>query len=222
VFRHDLRNAANVIEGHADLLVENASSESAVDSATTIREQAAELVSTGNQIRDVERLLQNDDERRVVDLAAIVEAQLDRLRRDYPSVVADGPACDTCHVYAHPLVESAVLNLLDNAVQHNDENTPRVDVTISRDGDDRAAVRIADNGPGIPDDEVAVLERGYETPLEHASGLGLWVVNWIVRESGGSISFDERDPRGSVVGLHFESAPSDASAERLDFTRSRH
>jgi len=34
-------------------------------------------------------------------------------------------------------------------------------------------------------------------------------VNWIVTESGGGISFDENDPRGSVVTLRFE-AESDA------------
>ena len=70
-------------------------------------------------------------------------------------------------------------------------------------------VRVADDGPGIPAAEVNVLERGYETPLEHGSGLGLWIVNWIVTESGGGISFDENDPRGSVVTLRFE-AESDA------------
>ena len=48
---------------------------------------------------------------------------------------------------------------------------------------------------------VAVLQRGRETSLEHASGLGLWLVHWIVTESGGSVSFEEREPRGSVVEL---------------------
>jgi K+-sensing histidine kinase KdpD len=46
-----------------------------------------------------------------------------------------------------------------------------------------------------------VLQRGRETSLEHASGLGLWLVHWIVTESGGSVSFEEREPRGSVVEL---------------------
>ncbi|NHN57625.1 MULTISPECIES: GAF domain-containing sensor histidine kinase [Halorussus] len=213
VFRHDLRNAANVIEGHADLLVEDATDEAAARSAATIREQAAGLVQTGDQIRDVERLLQNEgEERRVVDIAAVVGTQLDRVRRDYPTVVADGPDCDACRVYAHPLVESAIRNLFDNGVEHNDADEPRIDVTFDCGSEDGVTVRVADNGPGIPDEEVAVLERGYETPLDHASGLGLWLVNWIVRESGGAVSFDERTPRGSVVRLRFERAPPDAAA----------
>jgi signal transduction histidine kinase len=216
VFRHDLRNAANVIEGHADLLVQHGDSDAVSDSASTIREQASELVETSDQIRDIERLLKDGDgERRVVDVVAIVEGQLDRLRRDYPAAVVNGPTREACSVYAHPLVESAILNLLDNAVEHNDSDPPRVEVNVSCDGD-RAVVRIADDGPGIPEDEVAVLERGYETPLDHASGLGLWLVNWIVRESGGTVSFDERSPGGSVVSLQFERAPRDAPGTDFD------
>lgn len=212
VFRHDLRNAATVIQGHADLLVENADDAASIDSATTIREQAADLVRTGDQIRDVERLLQNDvKQRRVVDLAAVVSDHLERLRRDYPSVVTDGPDRERCRAYAHPLVESAIWNLLDNAVEHNDRRRPHVDVSMSS-SDERVTVRIADDGPGISGDEVAVLERGYETPLEHASGLGLWLVSWIVRESDGAVSFDERSSRGSVVRLQFERARTDESA----------
>lgn len=92
--------------------------------------------------------------------------------------------------------------MIENAVEHNDKQTPRVDVTLSN-SENQVAVRIADNGPGIPDEEVAVLERGYETSLKHTNGLGLWLVSWIVRESDGEVTFRERNPRGSVVCLQF-------------------
>lgn len=63
---------------------------------------------------------------------------------------------------------------------------------------------MADNGPGIPECELGVLERGYETPLEHTSGLGLWLVNLIVRESDGDLLYAENDPRGSKITIRLQ------------------
>lgn len=68
----------------------------------------------------------------------------------------------------------------------------------------RVEVGVADDGPGIPDHERAVLEDGRETPLEHGSGLGLWIVVW---KSGGAVEFEPNDPEGTVVTSRFDAAP---------------
>jgi signal transduction histidine kinase len=70
-------------------------------------------------------------------------------------------------------------------------------------------VSVADDGPGIPDHERAVLTDGEETALEHGSGLGLWLVHWVVERSGGRLSFAENDPRGSVVRMDLRPASED-------------
>jgi signal transduction histidine kinase len=49
---------------------------------------------------------------------------------------------------------------------------------------------IADNGDGLPEQERRLFESGAATELEHTSGLGLWLVNWIVREFDGEIDVD--------------------------------
>lgn len=68
-------------------------------------------------------------------------------------------------------------------------------------------VEITDNGPGIPSEEIKVLTREREVePLYHGSGLGLWLVNWIVRRSNGAIQFEENDPRRSVVTIDLPGA----------------
>lgn len=119
-------------------------------------------------------------------------------------------------VHAHPLVESALRNVIENAVEHNDKETARItieSVSADRAGADFIEIRIADNGPGIPAGEREVLKRGYETRLEHTSGLGLWLVNWIVVESDGQIRFEENGPDGSVVCLQFKRARGDSPVE---------
>jgi signal transduction histidine kinase len=52
---------------------------------------------------------------------------------------------------------------------------------------------VADDGPGIPKAEIEVIEEGQETPLEHASGLGLWLVQHVVEQSGGDVEFEVED-----------------------------
>jgi len=69
-----------------------------------------------------------------------------------------------------------------------------------------AHIAVADNGPGIPDHEYEVLTAGEETALEHGSGLGLWVIFWIVDKSGGELTFEDNDPRGSVVTMTLPAA----------------
>ena len=40
---------------------------------------------------------------------------------------------------------------------------------------------------------------GEEPNLDAANGLGLWLVNWIVTDSGGTVQYEANDPRGNVV-----------------------
>ena len=99
---------------------------------------------------------------------------------------------------------TAVKELLVNAIQHNDADTPEVtlDLDVDRNGPPlEATIAISDNGPGIPENERKVLEEGEESPLLHGSGLGLWLVNWIVTELGGTVRIAENDPRGTVVTI---------------------
>ncbi|MUV90188.1 histidine kinase, partial [Halapricum sp. CBA1109] len=61
------------------------------------------------------------------------------------------------------------------------------------------SLTVADDGPGIPDRERAVLDSGTETQLEHGLGMGLWSINWAVTRVGGDLSVADNDPRGTVV-----------------------
>ncbi len=51
-------------------------------------------------------------------------------------------------------------------------------------------VTVADDGPGVPEGELAVVRSGEETALDHGSGLGLWLARWGVERIGADLSFD--------------------------------
>ncbi|MFB6156422.1 MAG: ATP-binding protein [Haloferacaceae archaeon] len=72
-------------------------------------------------------------------------------------------------------------------------------MSLAADGD-ALVVTVADDGPGIPEDELAAITAGEETSLSHGSGLGLWLATWGADALGGDLSFADRNP-GTVVTL---------------------
>jgi signal transduction histidine kinase len=91
-------------------------------------------------------------------------------------------------------------------VTHTDRH-PDIEITV-RNGETPGTVRIeiADNGPGIPDAEWDIVTESTETPLEHASGIGLWILYWSVTALGGTVERAENEPRGTVLTLDIPTA----------------
>jgi PAS domain S-box-containing protein len=205
VLRHDIRNDVNVIQGWAERL--RRSGENVPRYTTYIEEKAEEIVHLSDQARRVEQLsASGDDALSDVDLVGRLTDQLGRFRQANPDVTLSADVPGRADVIAHPLVDSAVDNVLENAVEHNDADRPSVDVRLSETETNEFELRIADDGPGIPAEELAALETGDEGPLTHTSGLGLWLTKWIVAASGGTVRFAENEPTGTVVSMRFTRA----------------
>lgn len=68
--------------------------------------------------------------------------------------------------------------------------SPTVEVSVV---DDPLAVRVSDDGPGIPEHERRALSGVEETPLQHGSGVGLWLVYWVVTQTGGDVAVADGD-----------------------------
>jgi signal transduction histidine kinase len=167
---------------------------------------ADELIELGEQVR---LLVETADyagrPTESVDLGAHVDHLVDRVRDAHPeaTVETELPA-ETTVLVPHPrLLTISVQNLLENAVEHNDADRPWVKVTVEpvSETGDYTRLHITDDGPGIPKAELEALREGSETPLKHGSGLGFWLVHWTVTAAGGTVTFEEREPRGSVVTL---------------------
>ena len=58
-------------------------------------------------------------------------------------------------------------------------------------------VKVADNGPGLPEGDRSQLFMPYYSTKGRGSGLGLAIVRRIVAEHGGSIEAGDNDPRGT-------------------------
>lgn len=195
VLRHNLRNEMTVVYGFADQLARDASDPERI--AEDIRTKANELVELGEKAREIDELMAGGADRSPVNLARVLELERDRIGETHPHVETI-LECETGDATAPGAVGIVVRHLAENAVEHNGRSDPRIELAASA-TDDTVRVSVADNGPGIPADERAALEGDRETPLDHASGLGLWLTRWATDAVGGTIELSDRDESGAHI-----------------------
>jgi two-component system sensor histidine kinase SenX3 len=106
-----------------------------------------------------------------------------------------------------PALETAVLNVLDNAVKYSKERI-EVDVEVSPVGDGLARVRVSDKGVGMSRAHLRfVFNRFYRIGAEvrrshTGTGLGLFIVKSVVKGHRGTIAADSPGPdKGSTITI---------------------
>jgi signal transduction histidine kinase len=109
------------------------------------------------------------------------------------------------------LWEKIVLNLISNAFKFTFEG--EIEVALRRDGD-RAVLTVRDTGVGVPEDQIPLLfDRFHRVPgarsrTHEGTGIGLALVQELVKLHGGTITVSSEVDRGTVftVALPFGSA----------------
>lgn len=100
------------------------------------------------------------------------------------------------------LIVQVVVNIVDNALKYTPSGS-HIDITAARE-DDKVAVTIADDGPGVPPE---VGERVFEmffsgsnraADSRRSLGLGLALCRSIITAHGGIISLSQNQPHGAV------------------------
>jgi PAS domain S-box-containing protein len=200
VLRHDLRNGMNIIRGCVETIADAAAMQS-TRQAEMVYRRTDELVSLANKTRRIERFVRDDSERATVDLAALVPEVVDRITERFPEATATVTVPDSALAEVHEHFDCGLEEVVENAIVHTDQPEPTVDVTVANQ-EETISIVVADQGPGVPEPERSLFEGTREiTQLEHASGVGLWVVYWAVRTSDGTLNFEDNDPRGTVVRI---------------------
>jgi PAS domain S-box-containing protein len=201
VLRHNLRNEMNVVLMEAERLRARLDGDGAAI-ADRIRDAARALTALGERARDIQRVTRSTAGPAPGDVAALVGNVADRLREEHPeaSVTVSAPPERTALV--SDALPEAVAELGTNAIRHGGE-TVEFEVRAVEYG---TVIRVADDGPGLPESERRILDGAEETQLTHGSGLGLWFVNWVVTELGGHVEPTVAD--GTAVELHLRDPPS--------------
>ncbi|MFW6320275.1 MAG: PAS domain S-box protein [Halohasta sp.] len=212
VLRHNIRNGMNVILGRATFLADEADDEPAVTHAEAIETKATALASFSDKVGAIRSLLDEPyPEDSVIDAGQLVSTVAETYRKRFPEATVRTWPVEDARITADERVEVALGELIENAIVHNDTAEPTVTVTVDTTAADGEWVDIvvADNGPGIPTHERVMVESERETPLDHGSGLALWIVYWTASLFGGEIMIDDRSPRGARVTLRLPRSTAD-------------
>jgi signal transduction histidine kinase len=205
VLRHNLRNDLNVVEGYVGMAIERLEDDEVRGYLETAHAETNDLLDLGAKARRIERAVERGaEERSDVQVQQLLEGIREDLAAAYPdaTITVDVPA-DVVVRADEQLLDQVFRNLLENALEHADDSEPVADVVlVESDATDTVTVEVRDEGPGVPEDELSVLETGTETALEHGSGLGLWLVKWGVDSLGGTVEFDST-AAGTTVTLSF-------------------
>jgi PAS domain S-box-containing protein len=209
VLRHNLRNDMTALLGWAGLVGETGDH----DTGERIRHIAEDLVTMSERARELERFARSDRDPRRLDPGRLLGNVAETKRERYPDATVAVSVRTDRGFCAGPELEQAVAELVENAIVH-DPDDPRVELSVADDGA-WLELTVADDGPGIDEMEAGVIASGNETALQHSSGLGLWLVNWIVTRYGGSFQIDGTDGEGSVATVRLPAIAADQSVDAV-------
>jgi PAS domain S-box-containing protein len=126
-------------------------------------------------------------QRELGDRGIVVEAETDS---DLPTVMAD-----------RNQVKQVFFNIIKNAVE---AMKPGGRLRIrSRADDDNVHLLIGDSGSGIKQEDLVRLFQPYHTTKPGGNGLGLMIVQRIMREHGGQIGIESKEGVGTLVTVQF-------------------
>ncbi|MWV41600.1 HAMP domain-containing sensor histidine kinase [Natrialba sp. INN-245] len=198
ILRHNLRNNLTVIRGQAEQIRSQTTGEVA-DAAEDISILSDNLLTTSQKSRAITDVLSEQPDIRRIDIVDTVTRSAGSVTAGVPDVQVDVDVPTQAIVSATTNVHKAIEELIENAIVHNDAETPAVSLSVTVETE-LVEIRVTDNGNGIPEMDRAVLESGDAIDdLYHGGGLGLWLVYWIIKRSGGSIAVEGRDTGGTTV-----------------------
>lgn len=142
-----------------------------------------------------------------VNLAAMLDELISKQKQRHPNVKFNF-AKEGQIPLAHMDENGTTLlfnNLVENAVKYSNGH-PEIDISLSS-RDQQIILQVADHGIGIPEeDKTRIFEKFYrigneETRKTKGTGLGLFIVNQIVRAHRGQIRVLDNKPKGTIFRI---------------------
>ena len=210
---HELRTPLTSIRGFAELHRQGAVSEGEKTKELISRIEK-ESMRMGSLVEDLLMLARIDQSREIVmadvDLSTLIKEAV-------TSAQVAGPEHPITSDIAHDVhtqgdsdkIYQVVTNLLANARAHTPAGTAIHVATYS--ADDGTFVSVADKGPGLTaEDQQHIFERFFRVDTSRqrnssdGSGLGLSIVDEVMKAHGGSVSVSSEPGNGATFTLHFK------------------
>ncbi len=191
IVSHDLKNPLSVISGYVELIKEEYVPEY-MDVIEKAVERAFEIIDKARLFSKLgaKRI---EEEKTGVDLLEEIKDVSTIILAKYPGkhISLEGAHMK---ISVYPLIREVFSNIMDNAFKYGADNL-QIKVEKSK---EYIIIRIADDGPGIPDDKKEVIFNAFEALEYGGSGLGLHIVKMIVDMHKGKVWVEDNKDGGST------------------------
>jgi two-component system phosphate regulon sensor histidine kinase PhoR len=212
---HELKTPVTSIKGFVETLLDGAAHEplQVQRFLTIVSRHADRLNAIIDDLLSLSRLEEETEKRRLSFEEAPVKPALNsaiemaRLKAEDKHITLD-LQCDseiTARINA-PLIEQAVLNLIDNAVKYSQEHS--IVQILAEQIKDEIVIRVSDHGSGIPSEHLdRIFERFYVVDKGRSrklggTGLGLSIVKHIAQVHGGRVEVTSSIGEGTTFDIH--------------------
>ena len=199
--RHDIRNDLQIVTAYAEMIKTEIDADTPaqtyIEKILSSARNAVDLTETARNVATV--LLQDESDFTSIHLRQAIINEVTDVRNSFAdAVVTIEGEIPHVMVRADTMLSSVFRNLLKNAIQHNNNATPEVAISVTT-TDEAVSVEIRDNGPGIPDEhKEAIFNEGKKGLESDGTGLGLYLVETLTERYGGTVTVSDNDPVGSV------------------------
>jgi two-component system OmpR family sensor kinase len=213
---HELRTPLTAIRGFAELHRQGAVTGEA-DTKQLLSRIEGESIRMGSLVEDLLLLARLDQAREMahlpVDIAQVTKDAVASAQVAGPDheISLSGNLDELYTLGDQHRIHQVVANLLANARTHTPAGT-QIAVSIAE-GSDGVRIAVSDNGPGLSeDDQKRIFERFYRADSSRVridgegSGLGLSIVDAVMKAHGGSVTVDSEVGKGSTFTLFFPQA----------------
>jgi signal transduction histidine kinase len=213
---HDLRHPLTAILAYAEFLSEgNLSEVQRKDFYQEIR------IAVNRMTDEISSLLGFSKQREALkvrfgSVGEVIERAIQTVKAlpEFEFIAITFPLKSECVGWFDPgKLERVMLNLLFNACEAVPPDSGKIEVNC-RISDQGIEIRVADNGPGIPD---AIRESLFQPFVSYGKekgiGLGLTAVHKIIQDHGGDVCVESTGPEGTVFRLRLPAtAPAESAA----------
>ncbi len=203
---HELKTPLSVIDLELEDLEEKLGESSEIKISPRVRR---EIFRIAKIVDDLSILAKADTERIRLDkkeiwLNDILFSEIERL---LPVAIESGITLKIGHTVSTSIcgdeywIRIALSNVIDNAIKYSPSHST---VTCSMESNDsHSSLIVTDEGPGVPENVIPDLTKRFyrskDVSTIPGSGLGLSIVEWVIKQHNGSLFFRNGDPTGFTV-----------------------
>ncbi|MGD1958198.1 MAG: PAS domain-containing sensor histidine kinase [Fulvivirga sp.] len=177
--------------------------EDIITSLKTIEERSKGLIHFVGAYKNFSRIPELSIEK--VDITKLIERIVHLLQPDldHAHIAINVMAPKSLEVKAdNELLEQVLINLMKNAIEAlNGQGNGQIDITANKRGAKKCELKIADNGPGIPDEVLERIFVPFYTTKKSGTGVGLSFARQIIKLHDGELGVKTETGRGTTFKI---------------------